>query len=106
MGGVKWAVSEKTVVCTTRHVGRTFGVQIIKKAHPWGPMQSSGCSFYTKGCENTVLTADNVFHSNKLLHLKGITSTCTLVDKQRFQSFRQIKIEFGLEDGDLYRLFQ
>ena len=37
---------------------------------------------------------------------KGITATCTLVDKQHFKSFGQLKNEFGLENGDLYRYLQ
>ncbi len=31
---------------------------------------------------------------------KGMTAACTLVDKQHFKSFRQLKNEFGLEQGD------
>lgn len=37
---------------------------------------------------------------------KGMTAICTLVDKQNFKSFRQLKDEFGLENGDLYRYLQ
>ncbi|CAJ1058984.1 unnamed protein product [Xyrichtys novacula] len=37
---------------------------------------------------------------------KGITATCTLIDKQHFKSFTSLKNEFGLENEDLYRYFQ
>ena len=35
-----------------------------------------------------------------------MTALCTLVDKHHFKSFRQLKNEFGLENGDLYRYLQ
>ena len=47
-------------------------------------------------------TLDKTFEKWRV---KGITATCTL-EEQHFKSFRQLRNEFRLENGDLYRYLQ